>query len=65
MQPLLRQRDYADALRSLAGLQAPVDHFFDEVMVMAEDPALRDNRLALLQGLANLFLQVADISQLQ
>ncbi len=65
VQPLFRQRAYADALRSLAGLQAPVDRFFDDVMVMAEDPALRDNRLALLQGLANLFLQVADISQLQ
>ncbi len=65
VQPLFSQRHYADALRSLASLQAPVDRFFDDVMVMADDPALRDNRLALLQGLANLFLQVADISQLQ
>ncbi len=65
IQPLIEQRAYTDALRSLAGLQAPVDRFFDDVMVMAEDPALRDNRLALLQRLANLFLQVADISRLQ
>ncbi|MBT8123127.1 MAG: glycine--tRNA ligase subunit beta [Gammaproteobacteria bacterium] len=65
VQPLFSQRHYADALRSLASLQAPVDRFFDDVMVMADDPALRDNRLALLQGLFNLFLQVADISQLQ
>ncbi|MGB5259510.1 MAG: glycine--tRNA ligase subunit beta [Gammaproteobacteria bacterium] len=65
VQPMIEQRAYTDALRSLAGLQAPVDRFFDDVMVMADEPALRDNRLALLQGLANLFLQVADISRLQ
>ena len=65
VQPLIEQRAYTDALRSLAGLQPTVDQFFDDVMVMADDPALRDNRLALLQGLANLFLQVADISRLQ
>ena len=65
VQPLFEQRAYTDALRSLAGLQTPVDRFFDDVMVMADDTALRDNRLALLQGLANLFLQVADISRLQ
>jgi glycyl-tRNA synthetase beta chain len=65
VQPLIEQRAYTDALRSLAGLQATVDQFFDDVMVMADDPALRDNRLALLQGLAELFLQVADISRLQ
>ena len=65
IQPLIEQRAYTDALRSLAGLQAPVDRFFDDVMVMADDPALRDNRLALLQRLADLFLQVADISRLQ
>jgi glycyl-tRNA synthetase beta chain len=65
VQPLFKSRHYADALRSLASLQAPVDRFFDDVMVMADDPALRDNRLALLQGLSRLFLQVADISHLQ
>ncbi|MCG6900417.1 MAG: glycine--tRNA ligase subunit beta [Gammaproteobacteria bacterium] len=63
--PLFQQRDYTNALRRLAALQTPVDDFFDNVMVMADDDALRDNRLALLQALSDLFLQVADISLLQ
>lgn len=63
--PLFKQRDYTRALCQLAALQGPVDAFFDHVMVMADDAALRDNRLALLQALSELFLQVADISQLQ
>ncbi len=57
--------DYLGALEALAGLRGPVDAFFDRVMVMAEDPALRANRLALLAALRELFLQVADISRLQ
>ncbi len=65
VKPMFERRAYTDALRNLAALQAPVDRFFDDVMVMADDPALRDNRLALLQTLADLFLQVADISLLQ
>jgi glycyl-tRNA synthetase beta chain len=63
--PLFEQRDYTNALCQLAALQAPVDAFFDDVMVMADDVTLRDNRLALLQALSELFLQVADISLLQ
>jgi len=63
--PMFRQRDYTRALCQLAALQAPVDAFFDSVLVMADDEALRDNRLALLQALSDLFLQVADISLLQ
>ena len=63
--PLFKQRDYTNALCQLAALHAPVDAFFDNVMVMADDTALRDNRLALLQALSALFLQVADISLLQ
>lgn len=63
--PLFEQRAYTDALRTLASLQQPVDRFFDDVMVMADDTALRDNRLALLNSLSRLFLEVADISQLQ
>jgi len=63
--PLFERRDYTEALKILAGLREPVDAFFDHVMVMAEDDKLRDNRLALLNGLRNLFLQVADISRLQ
>lgn len=62
--PLFEQGDYASALSSLAGLRKPVDTFFDEVMVMADDEAIRNNRLALLNRLRNLFLRVADISLL-
>ena len=56
--------EYQQALASLAILREPVDAFFDGVMVNAEDPALRANRLNLLYALRQLFLQVADISQL-
>lgn len=62
--PLFELGHYASALQSLASLQEPVDCFFNEVMVMAEDKAVRDNRLALLNRLHNLFLRVADISLL-
>lgn len=62
--PLFETGDYASALRSLASLREPVDNFFDEVMVMADDVAVRNNRLALLNRLRNLFLRVADISLL-
>jgi glycyl-tRNA synthetase beta chain len=64
VQPLLDSRSYTEALSELAGLRAPVDRFFDEVMVMAEDKATRNNRLALLRELRALFLDVADISRL-
>jgi glycyl-tRNA synthetase beta chain len=60
----LKQDEYSEALACLAGLRAPVDAFFDGVMVNAEDPALRQNRLNLLKTLRDTFLQVADISQL-
>ena len=63
--PLFAARDYEQALKQLAGLRQVVDTFFDEVMVMADDADLRANRLALLKNLRNLFLQVADLSQLQ
>lgn len=63
--PLFAQRDYTDALCRLAALRAPVDRFFDGVMVMDENPVLRNNRLALLEALSGLFLRVADISRLQ
>ena len=62
--PLLRQRDYMAVLAALAALRAPVDAFFDAVLVNAEDPALRANRLALLAQLRALFWEVADIAQL-
>ena len=62
--PLLEQRDYYAVLEKLAGLKEPVDQFFDQVMVMTENAEVRNNRLALLHGLQQLFINVADISQL-
>ncbi|MBE1286551.1 MAG: glycine--tRNA ligase subunit beta [Alteromonadaceae bacterium] len=56
--------DYSELLASLATLKAPVDEFFDNVMVMADAENLRNNRLALLQALRELFLTTADISLL-
>ena len=58
------QREYANALGRLAQLRPAVDEFFDQVMVMAEDPKLRANRLALLAQLQGLFAGVADLSRL-
>ncbi|MGA2260401.1 MAG: glycine--tRNA ligase subunit beta [Acidobacteriota bacterium] len=55
---------YGEALRRMASLRGVVDAFFTQVLVMAEDPALRRNRLALVGQLARLFLSVADISQI-
>jgi glycyl-tRNA synthetase beta chain len=65
IEPLIAARNYTAILHQLAALRSNVDTFFDKVMVMVEDNALRLNRLALLSRLRNLFLQVADISQLQ
>ena len=65
VQPLIAQSDYTAVLDKLANLRSPVDSFFDNVMVNAEDPVLRQNRLAILNTLRGLFLQVADISVLQ
>ena len=64
VKPLLQDRDYTEVLKQLARLRQPVDQFFDDVMVMVDDDTLRNNRLALLQQLRNLFLEVADISLL-
>ena len=60
----VKRGDYAAGLRSLASVRACVDRFFDDVMVMADDAALRANRLALLRGLSEAMNQVADISKL-
>ncbi|MDJ0701067.1 MAG: glycine--tRNA ligase subunit beta [Woeseiaceae bacterium] len=64
IRPLLDERRYTDALKRLAALREPVDTFFDDVMVMADDTALRNNRLAVLSELRALFLDIADISRL-
>ncbi|MDH5614747.1 MAG: glycine--tRNA ligase subunit beta, partial [Gammaproteobacteria bacterium] len=63
--PLLVKGEYEKVLENLAGLRQPVDNYFDNVMVMADDPAQRNNRIALLNKLHKLFLEVADISKLQ
>jgi glycyl-tRNA synthetase beta chain len=62
--PLLARRDYTGVLRRLAALRPSVDAFFDGVMVMADEPAVRDNRLALLRQLADRFAAVAAVEQL-
>ncbi len=62
--PYFEKRDYQQGLERLAALKEPVDRFFDDVMVMDEDPRLRRNRIALLNRLRELFLRVADISYL-
>lgn len=65
LEPAFATGNYQDALSKLADLREPVDAFFDNVMVMADDEALKKNRLTLLNKLRNLFLQIADISLLQ
>lgn len=64
VKPLYENSDYQAVLTTLADLQAPIDAFFDQVLVLAENPAIRKNRIALLAQLRDLFLQIADISQL-
>lgn len=63
--PLFAAADYQTALNSLASLRSAVDSFFDNVMVMADDEQVKNNRLALLASLSSLFLEVADIALLQ
>ncbi|MFQ5839983.1 MAG: glycine--tRNA ligase subunit beta [Candidatus Methylomirabilales bacterium] len=63
--PLLQQERYAEALRQMAGIRPVIDRFFDAVLVMAEDPTIRDNRLALLHQVAGMFGRLADFSKLK
>ncbi len=58
----LARRDYTRVLHDLSALKAPIDAFFDAVMVMADDQRLRNNRLAMLSGLRRMFLDIADLS---
>jgi glycyl-tRNA synthetase beta chain len=62
--PLYENGDYTGYLKSFAVLKAPVDTFFDKVMVMVDDPALRGSRLALLRDLREAMNRVADLSRL-
>ena len=63
-EPLLESGDFAGYLKQFAALRAPVDSFFDGVMVMAEDSALRHNRLALLAELNRGMNRFADLAKL-
>ena len=64
LNPLIESQKYIEALQSLATLKAPIDEFFDSVMVMVDDIDVRQNRLNLLKRLRDLFLKIADISLL-
>jgi glycyl-tRNA synthetase beta chain len=61
---LIAAKNYLAALREIAGLRGAVDTFFDQVMVMAEDEKVKNNRLALLTGIARLFGGIADIARI-
>ncbi len=61
----LRSHDYAAALHQMIALRAPVDAFFDGVLVMAEDARVRDNRLIILRGIVDLFGRIADFSKIR
>ena len=62
--PLMTQKNYQAALSELAQLKAPIDTFFDNVMVMSDDEAIKINRLTLLNEIRNSFFAIADISLL-
>jgi glycyl-tRNA synthetase beta chain len=64
VEPRFAERRYTEALKALAVLRNAVDSFFDSVMVMSDDPALRANRLALLKRMQGLFMRAADLSRL-
>jgi glycyl-tRNA synthetase beta chain len=64
VRPLLDDSNYGDALKELSTLRVAIDNFFDNVMVMSDDEATKNNRLALLSKLRSLFLYTADISLL-
>lgn len=65
MEKLLAQNDYPASLKAMLKMKEPVDTFFDDVMVMADDEKVKQNRLNLLTGLGNVILQVGDISKIQ
>jgi glycyl-tRNA synthetase beta chain len=62
---LRRVRDYVAVLRAVASLKSPVDRFFDEVMVMADEPSVRANRLGIMKRVSDLFADVADFRKIQ
>ena len=64
VEPMIENHDYRQALATMLTMKEPVDRFFDDVMVMAELPAVRANRLNLLTALAALVLRIGDISRM-
>jgi glycyl-tRNA synthetase beta chain len=64
VEPLFDSGDYESALSQLSSLRDPVDAFFDSVMVMADDEAIKNNRIALLNTMNQLFMRAADLSRL-
>ena len=64
VEPMFDAGDYEAALSQLSSLRDPVDAFFDSVMVMTDDEAIKNNRIALLNTMNQLFLRVADLSRL-
>ncbi len=65
MRGMLENRDYLGALHDMLKMKQPVDTFFDDVMVMAEDVQVRQNRLNPLTAIGDLILQIGDISKIQ
>ncbi len=65
VEAMVQQQQYTEALHTLAQLKEDIDHFFEEVMVMHEDPTIRANRIALVSRVHRLFTAVADIAVLQ
>ncbi|MCJ7601430.1 MAG: glycine--tRNA ligase subunit beta, partial [Desulfobulbaceae bacterium] len=64
VEPLVREKNYEQALEKILGMKEPADAFFDTVMVMSEDAQLRKNRLSLLAAIAQLFLRIGDFSKM-
>jgi glycyl-tRNA synthetase beta chain len=63
-EPLLKARDYQQAMAVILRMKEPVDRFFDDVMVMADDEKIRNNRLGLLTAISHLFLRIGDFSKM-
>jgi len=64
VEPMFDSGDYEKALSELSSLRDPVDAFFDSVMVMVDDEPVKNNRIALLNSMNQLFLRAADLSRL-
>ena len=62
--PLFEKKEYRQAMQAILKMKEPVDNFFDDVMVMAEDEQLKTNRLNLLSAISGLFLKIGDFSRM-